>query len=147
MLRRLNRSERDRAFGPPCSPLLHSWVTLWGQRVRVHRLVREHLVKTAQLADELLVAKDLHAYRPRRIDSYVCRNIRHSGNPSMHAYALAFDVFLTEPHVPPPGGVWTPDAKLHSDFIRVWELAGWTWGGRWGRRDEPHFEWAAAPPV
>lgn len=150
---RLTDSQRRAAFGAPCQTAQLVTVELWGQRVRAHRLVASQLVRTCQLAHEVLLHRGMGHQVPLRVDSYACRPIRTGPEAelragwSLHAYGLAWDLFRTPPGVPPPGGVWTPAAKLPQPLIEVFELAGFTWGGRWTRRDEPHFEWAAPPPL
>lgn len=150
---RLTDQQRRAAFGAPCTEQQLITVDLWGQRVRAHQLVATQLIRTCQLAHEILVHRGIGHEVPLRVDSYNCRPIRSQDPPevraavSMHAYGLAWDLFRTPPSIPPPGGVWTPTAKLPKALVDVFELAGFTWGGRWARRDEPHFEWAAPPPL
>lgn len=119
---------------------------VWGQRVVVHPRLHRLFVTTCVAAHQALNAAGAGLEVPQRVDSYACRPIRGSRAWSMHAYGLAWDMFRTPPGVPPPGGVWTPTARLHPAFIATFERAGFTWGGRWTRRDEPHFEWGRSPP-
>lgn len=150
---RLTEPQRRVSFGAPCTEHQLVTVDLWGQRVRAHRLVATQLIRTCQLAHEVLIHRGIGHEVPLRFDSYACRPIRAddvvdvSSGWSLHAYGLAWDLFRTPPGVPPPGGVWTPSAKLPAALVDVFEIAGFTWGGRWTRRDEPHFEWAAPPPL
>lgn len=143
---RLSDRSRRTHYGPPARDAAIRTVELWGQRIRVHHRVADHLIRTAVTADRILSHLDLAHLRPRRVDGYVPRMIAGTSSWSLHAYGLAVDIFRTPPGVVPPGGVWTPRDQLHQEFVAVWELAGWTWGGRWRRRDTPHFEWATYPP-
>lgn len=78
-----------------------------------------------------------------RIDSFNCRSIRGSSTISNHGRGAAFDFFTTDPGVPPPGGVWTPDNTFGENFARCFTDLGFTWGRQWDRRDDPHLEWRA----
>lgn len=161
MAERITYAERDRLFGRPCSTSLYLTCELFGQRVRVHYRLHDRLVNTVVAAHRAIVAAGAGDTYPRRIDSYVCRTIRGKEGRglrtvadsvfghlphSLHAYALAWDMFRTPPGVAPPGGVWTPDLALHPAFVATMESGGFAWGGRWARKDEPHFEWSGPPP-
>lgn len=143
---RLTNAQRARAFGPRCAIGSYAVVSLWGNRVIAHPAVAHLLVVTAEEAHRALNRVGAQHTVPRRMDSYNCRAIAGSASPSLHSWALAWDIFRTAPGIPPPGGVYTPDAALHPVFVQVFEAAGFTWGGRFRRPDQPHFEWASAPP-
>ena len=143
---RLTHAARVRAYGPPCSSHQLLAAEVWGQRVRVHRLIHAEFIHACRAAHQGLIEEGAQAYLPQRVDSYVCRPIAGSSSWSLHAFGLAFDIFRTPPGVPPPGGVWTPAAPLHPAFVAAFTSRGWTWGGNWQRRDTPHFEWAGPPP-
>lgn len=146
MIQRISNDERARLFGPPCRREPLRRVEVWGLRPVVHHLVQRVFVLACQDAHWRMVAAGIDGYLPLRIDSFVCRNIAGTQRRSLHAWGLAWDIFRTPPDVPPPGGVYQPTARLHPLFIAAFEDAGFTWGGRWRRPDEPHFEWSGAPP-
>ena len=139
---RIDNAERERVFGPPCRSSNHrSVLTPWGIRVTAHFLVVPRFAAACELA------KRASSWSPRRIDSYSCRPIRNSRSYSIHAWAMAWDFFATPPNVPPPGGVWTPDNGVPSDFAAAFEQYGFVWGGNFGRKDVPHIEWASGRPA
>lgn len=138
---------RNEVYGYPCSSGRRVTAEVWGQRVQVHHLIHNHFVRTCIAAHHALnLAGKGHLY-PKRVDSFVCRRIAGSSSWSLHAYGLAWDMFLTPPGVPPPGGVWTPDHELPHEFVRAFIAAGFTWGGTWTRRDTPHFQWDSLPKL
>jgi hypothetical protein len=143
---RLSEPERERHYGQPGHVDRRTVVTPWGPKATLHVRVADHFLETCSEADAAL-SKAGSPWRPRRVDSYNPRQIRGSDEWSMHAWALAVDIFSTPPNMPPPGGVWTPDDPPPIVFVQAFEQAGWTWGGRWRRKDEPHFEWANYPPT
>ena len=110
------------------------------QTVWAHRLLAPRFLDAAEAA----VAS---GWVPQRTDSYVERQIRGSGNWSLHSWAIAWDIFSTPSDVPPPGGVWTPTDEMPPSFVEAFEDRGFTWGGRWNRRDTPHIEWSGPPPT
>lgn len=166
----ISTADRFRYYGEPCRRERYLTCELWGHRVVVHPLLHGHLIRTAIASHVALNAIGAGDQVPRRMDSYACRPIRdramdeeQAGSTdgggdhlalgpnratrwSMHAFGLAWDLFMTPPNVVPPGGVWTPRDRLHPVLVATFERAGFTWGGRWRRVDQPHFEWSAPPP-
>lgn len=142
---RIGDAERRRTFGEPCQTSnLRMYTTPWGMRVQAHFLVVPRLAAACDLAHRA------SSWRPQRIDSYNCRPVRGSTSaPSLHAYGLAWDFFATPPNVPPPGGVWTPENGVPSEFAAAFTRYGFVWGATFGRPDVPHIEWADGrpPPV
>lgn len=75
------------------------------------------------------------------------RNIRGSGQQSLHSFGYAVD-FNTKDN--PLGKTreqclaagLTPFTET---FVRCWEATGWEWGGRWNRFDGMHFQPARMP--
>ncbi|MFQ5947397.1 MAG: M15 family metallopeptidase [Acidimicrobiia bacterium] len=127
----------------PCDPSQHaSYTTPWGIGVVVNR----EILPRFRLACERAASEK---WRPRRIDSYVCRPVRGRVTPSRHAYAAAWDFFVTLPGVEPPGGIWTPEDPVPPEFARHFERLGFRWGRRFPRRDDPHIEWPTnnVPPL
>lgn len=61
---------------------------------------------------------------------------------SFHQYGLAVDVV---PRVYKSLPDWNPEGPLWARIGAIGEAAGLQWGGRWGKPDKPHFQFAAAP--
>lgn len=82
-----------------------------------------------------LVGKNLH-YELKTFDG--CFNVRWvrgvPGVASIHSWGLAFDFNAQDNHL---GG----ESKWTAEFIAVWESHGFTWGGRFTRKDPMHFQW------
>lgn len=141
------------------------------QAVKCHPELVNHFVDTC------VEAHRRSMYRPKRMDSHVIRLIRGSSSVySSHSWATAWDIFSTPADVPPPGGVWTPDAHFSknsklapaalsiernfADFVEVFLENGFWWGGFFRRKtkprgqsrgpagmDTPHFEWRSKLPL
>lgn len=138
---RLNNLERTNVFGSACDTSHQTtYTTPWGLSVRVHKAILERLDAACRDASQS------SGWEPRRIDSYACRDIRGSTQTSLHSWALAWDLFATDPGVPPPGGVWKPDATFGEDFARPFLVRGFTWGRYFDRQDWPHLEWGQGLP-
>ncbi len=105
-----------------------------GQTVRFHTLVAAELRQLYQAACEA------GGWTPKgRPQTYVPRHINHDASKplSFHSWGIALDL---DPTDNPRQGQGT--VELHPAFIKVFEDAGWTWGGRWkgASRDPMHFE-------
>lgn len=137
----ISTSERDRIYGRCQTARIKSHRTPWGDTARVHELV---LSLFAEACNE---ASRVSGWKPRRIDSYNCRNVRGSQSPSLHSYGLAWDFFATDEGVPPPGGVWKPDNTVPHDFAQCFTRRGFRWGANFSRQDWPHIEWPHAAPT
>ena len=126
------------SVGAPCKGVFVSYKTPWGITVTVNKAV---------LGRFKLACMRAHKYanwKPKRIDSYNCRQIRGSSSWSRHAYACAWDFFATGPSVPPPGGVWKPTNTFRENFGKCFTDLGFTWGAQWARADWPHIEWSGS---
>lgn len=121
--------------GGPCDPdNLTQYATPWGLRVTVNKAILPRFRAACEEAAG-------HPWKPKRIDSYNCRQIRGSTSWSRHAYACAFDMF-DKPY-PEPVDVWGNGNSPPPSFAEIFERYGFTWGGRWtGRPDYPHIEWS-----
>ncbi len=80
-------------------------------------------------------------YTPKRIGSYVPRHTMWDPSRSLstHAWGVAFDIDSNL------NGYGKTDTRLRQDarsmlFVKVFEDAGWTWGGRWRTPDDMHFQ-------
>lgn len=122
---------------------LRTFVSPWGIPVRCHKSVKRRL----QLA--MKRAHKFSDWKPKRIDSFVCRPIRGSSLISNHGRGAAWDLFSTGPGVPPPGGVWHPTDTFGAPFAFCFTDLGFTWGREWDRQDFPHLEWSGSyvPPI
>lgn len=130
----------------------------WTPRLKSGRVqvVYAHPLVADLFVDVCHEAASRSSWVPQRIDSYSPRAIRGYRLPtgwrlgdkgtSRHAWAVAWDIFATPADVPPPGGVWTPENPVPADFAAPFEQAGFVWGRRWNRRDDPHIELGKAPP-
>ncbi|MDQ3914363.1 MAG: M15 family metallopeptidase [Actinomycetota bacterium] len=116
-------------------------------RVTCHSALRPRL----QLA--LKRARNFSAFgrkdRVNRIDSFNCRVIAGTSTLSNHGRGAAWDIFATDPGVPPPGGVFQPDDTFGRDFAACFTDLGFRWGGEFDRPDDPHMEWPGefVPPL
>lgn len=67
------------------------------------------------------------------------RKQRTGSKLSLHAWGLAWDFGASrDPLGDRPGG---PDEDMPLAVVEVWEAHGFTWGGRWARADQMHFQW------
>lgn len=123
-----------------------------GKRVRMHRLVGDRMV---ELFEQACTES---GYCPSSVQTYVPRVIGGTDRLSYHAIGIAFDV---NPRANPwsgrlPNGELSElrknmaecDADGRSSFVKCYEDAGVTWGGRWsykgkkGWGDDMHFQFA-----
>jgi len=110
-----------------------------GQRRRLHRLVGDEFVVLFRRAC------DASGYTPTSVQTYNPRKIKDKpdSNLSMHSWGIAVDF---DPRENPWGGVRKDGSpsllRQNPEFIKVFEDAGWCWGGRWkgGKGDDMHFE-------
>lgn len=130
------------SIGSPCSTANYNpYRTPWGLTVTVNKAVAPRFRAACDEAAN-------HPWKPKRIDSYVCRQIRGSSSWSRHAYAAAFD-FFDRPY-PEPVDVWGTGNSPPASFAAIFKKYGFSWGGDWsGRSDYPHIEWASStvPPL
>lgn len=124
-------------IGSPCVTASYtSYRTPWGLSVTINKALVPRFRAACEMAYE-------HAWKPKRIDSYVCRKIRGSDSYSRHAYAAAFD-FFDKPY-PQPVDVWGPTNAPPQSFAGIFKSYGFIWGGDWGgRADHPHIEWSSS---
>lgn len=137
-------TQRAAIFGQPGKVDRITVTTPWGMRVSVHRLIADRFLQACAAAAKC-------AWKPQRVDSYNPRPIRGEDGSdldewSLHAWALAWDFFVTPPNVPPPGGVWTPVNGVPADFAKCFTDLGFRWGATFGRKDVPHIEWPGGLP-
>lgn len=106
--------------------------------VRIHRAISSEFEAVLREA----VAES--GYLPETAQGAVLRFIgRDPKNPlSLHSYGVAVDF---DPRKNWVGGKNLVDGgesilRKHSEFIRVFERHGWTWGGRFKSMDDMHFQ-------
>lgn len=75
---------------------------------------------------------------------FVFRPQRNSKRLSLHAWGLAWDFGASrDPLGDKPGIEDRPgDEDMPMDIVAIMEEHGFTWGGRWNRADQMHFQWA-----
>jgi hypothetical protein len=105
-----------------------------GKHTWMHRLIADEF---RALFAKAVEATD-HKYLPTKVWSWVARRKmwRNNRSPSMHAWGVAFDV---DSHLNRYG---TEEGPLydHPEFVKVFEDAGYSWGGRFSTPDPHHFE-------
>jgi len=109
-----------------------------GQRRRLHRLVGPEFVVLFKRAC------DASGYTPRSVQTFNPRRIKDHPDSklSMHSWGIAVDF---DPRQNPWGGVQSDGQpslmRQFPAFVKVFEDAGWRWGGRWrnGKGDDMHF--------
>jgi len=112
--------------------------------IRVHKRVALSLLSVLQKIDGLYVGDQsriedarMHLYG----GAYNFRLMRGSTRLSMHSYGIAIDL---DPSNNPLGKAWEPEVgMIDMRVVRIFEDAGWTWGGRWHRPDCQHFQAAS----
>lgn len=149
-----NRHEVEAAYGTPkwsrpdpkkravkvpasWSSQMRSFTLHTGQKVRLHQSIGAEFVALYQQACEA------SGYTPSSVVGYVARTIGLTDRLSMHCYGIAVDF---DPQQNPWGGKQsdgTPSLmRQYPRFYKVFEDAGWTWGGRWdsGKGDDMHMQ-------
>jgi len=110
-------------------------------RIRVHKKVALSLLSVLHKihglydGDQKKIEHDrLHLFG----GAYNFRLMRGGTRLSMHSYGCAIDI---DPVNNPLGKAWAPNSgMIDMEVVRVFEDAGWTWGGRWHRPDCQHFQ-------
>lgn len=106
------------------------------KKIRVHKKYEHEIARLIQ------IASDVSGYRPDSIQTFNPRVIGGTDRLSMHAYGIAIDF-------DPPKNPWGGGGVIRNYplFIEIFELAGWTWGGRWkgatgkpNTGDDMHFQ-------
>lgn len=104
----------------------------WARRLYVHGLIVDPLTlalaRCVALGDGYLI-QSLGCFSPRAKRS-------DPAQLSLHSWGVAVDLNQATNPVGERGDI--PDA-----WIEIWEAIGWTWGGRFRRRDPMHMQWAS----
>lgn len=113
-------------------PLPLSWapeVTV--RRIRVHRQIAKLTAATLLDIHSAGLWPELREYG----GSFEYRRQRGGGRLSLHAFGAAIDLN-------PSTNQLGEDGDMPQSIVRIFEEHGWTWGGRWPRRDCMHFQFA-----
>jgi len=102
-----------------------------GQSVRLHRLAAAEFAK---VFEEACAAA---GQTPKSVQTFVPR-VTAQKTLSLHSWGIAVDF---DPSKNPCGGrnSWMR-SEAGQRFVKVFEDAGWTWGGRWSFKDDMHFQ-------
>lgn len=72
---------------------------------------------------------------------FAWRPQRNSRKISTHAWGIAWDFGASRDKLgDKPGG---PDPDMPLEIVDIFESFGFTWGGRWDRADQMHFQYAS----
>lgn len=136
---RVNTARRIAMFGQPGDRARYVTVrTPWGMSVTCHRDVQAQFVAACDDANRS------SSWRPRNIGSLSVRKVRGGDDWSLHAFALAWDIFDTTA----PADVWGPKNAPDAAFRDAFKRHGFYLGAEFSnRKDYPHIEWAADPPA
>lgn len=111
------------------------------QRIRIHKKCALSLLSILQKINSLY-AGDRQKIEDARMHlfggAYMFRLMRGSTKLSEHSWGCAFDL---DPVNNPLGKAWEAESgMIDMRVVRIFEDAGWTWGGRWHRPDCQHFQ-------
>jgi len=110
-----------------------------GRKRRMHRLVGDEFARIYKEACEA------SGYTPKSTQTYVPRKIstKPGGKLSYHSWGIAVDFDPARNSMGCVDRSTGGQCLFHSkypEFVRVFERAGWGWGGRWRMLDCMHFE-------
>jgi len=98
----------------------------------VHRKLLKKFHEVFEEIEEMGLAEHVRqcgVWCPR----HICHNPR---KPlSLHSWGIAVDINWAT-------NAYGTEGDMHPDIVDIFEEAGFTWGGRWRKRDCMHFEWA-----
>lgn len=107
-----------------------------GLAVWTHKLAAPYFKRAFNLIFTEPKARD---YVVKRIDCFNWRDVR--GMPgllSMHSFGMAWDINPETNPMTPRGEPMITD--MPTEFADCFQVAGFLWGGHFGRRDPMHFE-------
>lgn len=115
----------------------------WGHEVTMTSLhgVAAALAEVSRALDVLPESEKRFLYPPG--GGYLCRAVRSTGQPSMHARGAAVDInvglsdFWSWQRGDPPAY----RNRVPLDIVDIFERHGFIWGGRWAHFDTMHFEY------
>lgn len=100
-------------------------------RARVHNKIAHVVEHTFRALDDAGAWALLRSYD----GGYTWRAQRGSHKMSLHAFGAALDLNASTNRLGTKG-------DMPMEVVRVFERMGWTWGGRWRRRDGMHYQLA-----
>jgi len=92
----------------------------------------------AEFVDVFRRACEAAGETPKSVQTFVPRYTNGLKKLSLHSWGIAVDF---DPEENPMGGrgSWMR-TEAGQRFVKVFEDAGWTWGGRWKMKDDMHFQ-------
>lgn len=108
-------------------------------RIRVHKLVAKSLMEVLnELWDKCnkSQAEIDRLHISRFSGAYNYRLKRGGSSLSLHAFGAAIDIDASNNAM----GMIKSFFKVDNLIVKTFEKHGWTWGGRWSRKDSMHFE-------
>lgn len=120
------------ALAPLPDTLPLSWDLAHKVRViRCHQLLTMIVRDTFQAIHDANLWHHLHEFG----GCYAARAQRGSSKPSLHLWGAAIDLNPSTNHMGTAG-------DMSPELVKVFDDHGWTWGGRFGRPDPMHFQYA-----
>lgn len=119
--------------------------SLFGHRLRVHRLVEPAFVRLrARLM--ALTQKDpsLQPFLEGLGGTFVWRNIAGTNRRSAHSYGVSLDINVKRSHYwrwQRPSSPLRWQNQIPQPIVDAFEAEGFIWGGRWYHYDTMHFEY------
>ena len=109
-----------------------------GKTVFLHKLVAE------EFPDIFKRACEASGYTPTEVQTWVPRHTMWdpTRSLSMHSWGIAVDFDPIRNRLGGDDKIAGGPSMLrkHPQFIKVFEEAGWTWGGSWKSKDDMHFQ-------
>jgi hypothetical protein len=120
-------------------------ITLFGQRLRVHRRVSSAFARVgARLAPLLEARPALRPYFAHLGGTFSWRPIAGTHRPSAHSYGVSLDLDVRRSHYwrwQKPAGPPRWHNQIPQEIVDAFEAEGFIWGGRWYHYDTMHFEY------
>ena len=104
-------------------------------KVTCHVLLTGRLMEVLEAVHERGLWEGLGGYS----GGFQARRQRGGNRASLHTWGLAWDFGASrDPLGDKPGG---GDPDMPIEIVKIWEAHEFTWGGRWARPDQMHFQW------
>lgn len=123
-----------------------SWTQLNIVRCKLHtgKTVYLHKLVAAEFPALFRKACEASGYTPTSVQTWVPRHtLWDPGRAlSMHSWGIAVDFDPPRNRMGGTDGMVRGPSMLrkHPEFVKVFEDAGWEWGGRWKMQDDMHFQ-------
>lgn len=120
-------------------PMVMAWNGRPLNRITIHRKAAPSLLAILSGIKQAFSEKELNEYQLNRFGGgYNFRTMRGGNKLSVHAYGAAIDL---APDLNPLGRPQGLRSFMMPDrAVKIFEAAGWTWGGLWKRPDGMHFQ-------